>query len=254
MPTWALQGGLGMLRLEDAHVYRGRTHVLKGVSVHIDQGEFVALIGANGAGKTTLLRAVSGLLQPRSGRILFHSPNASAEPVLLNTLAVERIVGLGISHCPEGRQVFASLSVRENLLLGAFNRKDKQAVEEDCRRMTELFPVLGERRHQIAGSLSGGEQMMLALGRALMARPRLLLLDEPSLGLAPLVVQTIFDFLSTLNAQGMTILLVEQNAGMALEFAHRAYVLELGRIAMSGSGAELASNERVREAYLGGRT
>jgi branched-chain amino acid transport system ATP-binding protein len=239
-----------MLRLQDVHVYRGQTHVLKGVDLHVEQGELVALIGANGAGKTTLLRTVSGLLRPRLGSILFADTGAEHAPI--HKLSVEKIVTKGISHCPEGRQVFSAMTVRENLLLGAFNRADTREVQQDLDRMIQLFPVLGERRDQAAGSLSGGEQMMLALARALMAKPRLLLLDEPSLGLAPLVVNAIFDLLPRLNAEGMTILLVEQNAGLALELANRAYVLELGRIVLSGTGSELSRNERVREAYLGG--
>jgi len=241
-----------MLKLEDIHVYRGKTHVLKGVSLEVGRGELIALIGANGAGKTTVLRTVSGLLRPRQGRVLFDGDDRPESAVQLDTLAVESIVGLGVSHCPEGRQVFSSLTVRENLLLGAFSRPQDQTVEADYQRMTELFPILGERRNQAAGSLSGGEQMMLALGRALMARPRLLLLDEPSLGLAPLVVEKIFALLAQLHGEGMTILLVEQNAGMALDLAQRAYVLELGVVALSGSGSELAANDQVQAAYLGG--
>jgi branched-chain amino acid transport system ATP-binding protein len=241
-----------MLELQDVHVYRGQTHVLKGVDLHIEKGELVALIGANGAGKTTLLRAVSGLLRPRQGKILFADHGLEHSPI--HRLSVEKIVTMGISHCPEGRQVFSAMTVRENLLLGAFNRTDTREVQQDLQRMIQLFPVLGQRQDQSAGSLSGGEQMMLALGRALMAKPRLLLLDEPSLGLAPLVVNAIFDLLLQLNAEGMTILLVEQNAGMALELAGRAYVLELGQIVLAGTGSELSSNERVREAYLGGVT
>ncbi len=239
-----------MLEMQDVHVYRGQTHVLKGVDLHIEQGELVALIGANGAGKTTLLRAVSGLLRPRQGQIMFSDHDM--EPASTHRLSVEKIVTMGISHCPEGRQVFSAMTVRENLLLGAFNRTDTQEVQQDMQRMIQLFPVLGQRQNQAAGSLSGGEQMMLALSRALMAKPRLLLLDEPSLGLAPLVVNAIFDLLAQLNAEGMTILLVEQNAGMALELASRAYVLELGHIVLAGTGGELSSNERVREIYLGG--
>jgi branched-chain amino acid transport system ATP-binding protein len=242
-----------MLKLEDIHVYRGKTHVLKGVSLEVGPGELIALIGANGAGKSTVLRTISGLLRPRQGKVLYTTAAQPGSRVQLDTQSVEQIVSLGVVHCPEGRQVFASLTVRENLLLGAFSRMPGKAIEDDYQQMTELFPILGERHNQAAGSLSGGEQMMLALGRALMARPRLLLLDEPSLGLAPLVVEKIFELLAALHADGMTILLVEQNAGMALDLAQRAYVLELGVVALSGSGSELAANDRVQHAYLGGR-
>jgi len=240
-----------VLKVDDIHVFRGRTHVLRGVSLDVRQGEAVALIGANGAGKTSMLRTISGLLRPRSGRVFF-TPGAQEAPVDIARQPAEAIVRLGISHCPEGRGVFSRLSVRENLRVGAYLRRDARGIEADLRRICQLFPILGERGDQAAGSLSGGEQEMLAVGRALMSRPRLLILDEPSLGLGPLVIDTLFETLAELNAQGVTILLVEQNAFMALEFAHRAYVLESGRISLSGPSSELIRDENVRRAYLGG--
>jgi len=240
-----------VLEVDDIHVYRGRTYVLKGVSLRVARGEIVALIGANGAGKTTTLRTISGLLRPRQGHIRYHS-EADAPAVELGRLPAEEIVRRGISHCPEGRGIFASLSVRENLLVGAYLRRDSRGIEDDYRQVCELFPILGQRAGQAAGSLSGGEQEMLAVGRALMSRPRLLILDEPSLGLGPLVVETLFETLADINRRGVTILLVEQNAVMALELAHRAYVLETGRVTLSGSGEELAADPEVRRAYLGG--
>ena len=240
-----------MLTLEDVRVQRGGTQVLKGVSLNVGHGEAVALIGANGAGKTTTLRTVSGLFRPTAGRILLR-PEPGAAPVDITRLPVERIVALGVSHCPEGRQVFAQLTVRENLLLGAYLRRDQAGIRADLERMQTLFPVLAKRQKQSAGSLSGGEQMMLALGRALMSRPKLLLLDEPSLGLAPLVVELIFELLAAIRKEGVTILLVEQNAAMALELASRAYVIETGRTTLSGPSAELARDTQVVAAYLGG--
>lgn len=239
-----------MLEVRDSHVYIGQTYVLKGISLEVMHGEIVALIGANGAGKTTTLSTISGLIRARQGSILFH-PDLDARQQDITRVAAQEIVSMGISHCPEGRQVFSDLSVWENLLIGAYLRKDKQAIQADLQWVCELFPILGERRRQSAGSLSGGEQMMLVIGRALMSRPRLLLLDEPSLGLAPRLVETIFEMLLQINAQGTTILLVEQNARMALELAQRAYVLETGRVTVSGTGKELTENEEVRKAYLG---
>ncbi len=239
-----------MLRLEDIHVHRGRTHVLKGLTLAVGRGEIVALIGANGAGKTTTLRTVSGLIRPTSGAVVYQ-PEPGGPQVDLSRLAPEKIVAAGISHCPEGRQVFSSLSVRENLLVGGYLRRDKEGISRDLERSFELFPILRERGHQAAGSLSGGEQMMLAIARALMNRPKLLILDEPSLGLAPLIVARIFALIAELNAAGTTVFLVEQNAVMALGLAHRAYVLELGAIVLSGTGRELAENPEVRRAYLG---
>ncbi|MBA7699267.1 High-affinity branched-chain amino acid transport ATP-binding protein LivF [subsurface metagenome] len=239
-----------MLEVRDSHAYIGQTHVLKGVSLEVRHGEIVALIGANGAGKTTTLSTISGLTRSRRGKILFR-PDPDGTQRDITRAPAEEIVGMGISHCPEGRQVFSDLSVWENLLIGAYLRKDRQAIQSDLRWVCELFPILGDRRRQSAGSLSGGEQMMLAIGRALMSRPRLLLLDEPSLGLAPILVEVIFEMLEQINAQGTTILLVEQNARMALELAQRAYVMETGRVTLSGTGRELAENEEVRKAYLG---
>lgn len=240
-----------MLRVDDIHVYRGRTHVLKGISLEVGRGEIVALIGANGAGKTTLLRTLSGLLRPRQGAIRYRADAVSREADLTQ-IPAEEIVGLGLSHCPEGRGVFAQLSVRENLLIGAYRRSDRQGIEDDYRRICETFPILGERAGQAAGSLSGGEQEMLALGRALMSRPRLLTLDEPSLGLGPIVVAELFKVLEEINRQGVTLLLVEQNAVAALDLSHRAYVLETGRVALAGSSCELLNDSNVRRAYLGG--
>ena len=237
-----------MLEVADLHVTRGQTEVLKGVDLHVGAGEIVALIGANGAGKTTMLMTLSGLLKPERGSIRFDAEGTHD----LAACTPEALVRLGIIHCPEGRQIFSSLSVRENLFIGAYLRSDVMAVREDLARVISLFPILGERRDLGAGALSGGEQMMLAIGRALMARPRLLLLDEPSLGLAPQMADHIFDILLELNRDGTTLLLVEQNARAALDLAHRAYVLETGRIAFSGSGTELAASEDVRKSYLGG--
>ena len=239
-----------MLEVRDSHAYIGQTYVLKGVSLEVRHGEIVALIGANGAGKTTTLSTISGLTRSRRGKILFR-PDPDGTQQDITRAPAEEIVGMGISHCPEGRQVFSDLSVWENLLIGAYLRKGRQAIQSDLRWVCELFPILEERRRQSAGSLSGGEQMMLAIGRALMSRPRLLLLDEPSLGLAPILVEVIFEMLEQINAQGTTILLVEQNARMALELAQRAYVMETGRVTLSGTGRELAENEEVRKAYLG---
>ena len=239
-----------MLEVRDSHAYIGQTYVLKGVSLEVRHREIVALIGANGAGKTTTLSTISGLTRSRRGKILFR-PDPDATQRDITRVPAEKIVSMGISHCPEGRQVFSDLNVWENLLIGAYLRKDKQAIQSDLQWVCELFPILGDRRRQSAGSLSGGEQMMLVIGRALMSRPRLLLLDEPSLGLAPILVEVIFEMLEQINAQGTTILLVEQNARMALELAQRAYVMETGRVTLSGTGRELAENEEVRKAYLG---
>jgi branched-chain amino acid transport system ATP-binding protein len=239
-----------MLQIENLEVYRGRTYVLKGVSLEVGRGEIVALIGANGAGKTTTLKTVSGLLRPHRGRIAYR-PEAERE-LALDQAPAEEVVRQGVSHCPEGRGVFAGLTVRENLMVGAYLRRDSPGIREDFQKVCALFPILKERASQAAGSLSGGEQAMLAIGRALMARPRLLLLDEPSLGLAPLIVARIFDLLAEINARGVTILLVEQNAVMALDLSHRAYVLETGRVILSGPSKEIACDEAVRRAYLGG--
>jgi branched-chain amino acid transport system ATP-binding protein len=234
-----------MLKINDINVYYGAIHALKGVSLDINPGEIVTLIGANGAGKSTLLKTISGLLKPKTGEILFESEHMAGKVPQL-------IVKRGISHVPEGRRVFANMSVEENLELGAYLRKDKQGIREDFEKVFELFPRLQERRKQLSGTLSGGEQQMLAMGRALMARPRLLLLDEPSMGLAPLLVKTIFKIIEEINQTGTTILLVEQNANMALSIANRAYVIETGKIVASGTAEELGQSDQIRNAYLGG--
>ena len=239
-----------MLKLKDVQVFRGNTHVLHGVSMEVGQGEIVALIGANGAGKTTTLRAISGLLPTREGTITY-TPG-SGQPLETNRMSAESIVASGLCHCPEGRGIFGGLSVIENLHMGAYLRNDTQGIQEDIEKIHAMFPILADRAKQTAGTLSGGEQMMLALGRSLMSCPKLLMLDEPSLGLAPLVVEAIFEMLADINKQGVTVLLVEQNAVMALDLAHRAYVLENGVVTMTGSGAELANDDNVRKAYLGG--
>ncbi len=240
-----------MLEIMDIHVYRGQTYVLQGASLQVNRGEIVALIGANGAGKSSMLRTISGLLRTQSGQIVYQ-PDENGEKLDIGRQTAEQIVKLGISHCPEGRGIFTGLTVRENLLVGAYLRKDKQAIDTDYNYVCSIFPILGERAGQAGGSLSGGEQEMLAVGRALMSRPRLLILDEPSLGLGPIIVENLFQILRQINSQGVTILLVEQNAVMALEYAERAYVLENGRVTLSGPSRELANDENIRRAYLGG--
>lgn len=239
-----------MLAVNNIDVYRGKTHVLHKVNLNVKRGEIVALIGANGAGKTTTLRTISGFLKPAAGSILYKIEEKEKQLDLL-TMPPEKIVGIGISQCPEGRGVFSQLTVRENLFIGAYLRSDSE-IEKDIHAIFDIFPILQERSNQAAGSLSGGEQMMLALGRSLMSRPKLLILDEPSLGLAPLIIEAIFDMLRKLNEQGMTILLVEQNAFMALELSHRAYVLETGRVVLYGKSADLVNDPQVQKAYLGG--
>jgi branched-chain amino acid transport system ATP-binding protein len=233
-----------MLELDGVHSFYGPIEALKGVSLSVGEGEIVALIGANGAGKSTALMTISGVVAPRKGRIAFRG-----RPV--NGLAPHRIVGMGISQVPEGRRIFPGLTVDENLEMGAFPRKDRDRVEEDLDRVFGLFPILKERRRQRGGTLSGGEQQMLAIGRALMARPLLLLLDEPSLGLAPRVVGQIFEIIRQINREGMTILLVEQNARAALMLARRGYVMETGRIVIENRAKGLLEDPRVRSAYLG---
>lgn len=233
-----------MLKLDSIHTYYGNIHALKGISLSVEQGEIVTLIGSNGAGKTTILRTIQGLLRPRQGSIVFEGES-------LHTLSSQAIVERGISQSPEGRLVFTRMTVLENLELGAFIRKDKQGIQEDLERIFTLFPRLKERIHQKSGTLSGGEQQMLAMGRAMMTRPRLLLLDEPSMGLAPLLVQQIFAIIQDIHRQGTTILLVEQNARMALSIASRGYVLQTGEILLSDSAPVLQNNELVRKAYLG---
>ena len=235
---------MAMLEIKDLHVHYGAIHALHGISVSVQQGQIVTLIGSNGAGKSTTLRTISGLLRPSGGSILFEGkPIAGRRP--------HEIVRLGIAQAPEGRGIFANLTVDENLDMGAFARRDHDQVKKDRERALELFPRIRERLKQNAGTLSGGEQQMLAIARALMARPRLLLLDEPSLGLAPQIVQTIFKIIREINAGGTTILLVEQNAHMALEVAHHGYVLEVGCIKMSDAARKLAASDEVRKAYLG---
>jgi branched-chain amino acid transport system ATP-binding protein len=234
-----------MLIIKDINVYYGAIHALKGISVEVKEGQIVTLIGANGAGKSTTLRTISGLLRPKSGEILFEDKNIAAMPA-------QDIVKQGLSQVPEGRRVFANMTVLENLELGAYTRSDSAGIAEDMETVFKRFPRLRERKSQLAGTLSGGEQQMLAMGRALMSRPRLLLLDEPSMGLAPLLVKEIFSIIKEINLTGTTILLVEQNAHMALSIANYAYVLETGRITIEGSAAELAQSEEIRKAYLGG--
>ncbi len=234
-----------MLRVEDINVYYGAIHAIKGISLDVPDGEIVALIGSNGAGKSTTLRTISGLMKPKTGRIMYESEDITGVPA-------HKIVGMGLCQVPEGRHVFANMTVMENLELGAYLRKDKDGIAKDLESVFEKFPRLLERKEQIAGTLSGGEQQMLAMARALMSRPKLLLLDEPSMGLAPLLVKEIFNIIKEINASGTTVLLVEQNANMALSIADKAYVLETGRITLSGTAQELASSEAVRKAYLGG--
>ncbi len=235
---------MSMLEIRDIHTYYGNIHALKGVSLYVERGEIVTLIGGNGAGKTTLLNTISGILHPREGSIWFEGERCDGTPA-------HRMVELGISQCPEGRRIFSRMTVRENLEMGAYTRRDRQGIQRDLARVFEIFPVLAKRRKQVAGTLSGGEQQMLSIGRALMSSPRLLLLDEPSMGLAPMLVETIFDVIREINARGTTVLLVEQNAAMALSVANRAYVLETGQIALAGSARALLDNPRVKAIYLG---
>ena len=233
-----------MLKVNDINVYYGSIHAIKGVSFEVKQGEIVTLIGANGAGQSTILKTVSGLLRSKTGSIDFLDKNIS-------TVAPHKIVERGLAHVPEGRRIFLQMSVEENLEMGAYTRGGK-GVSEDLAKVYEQFPRLKERRKQTAGTLSGGEQQMLAMGRALMSRPQLLMLDEPSMGLAPILVEQIFEIIKSLHKDGTTILLVEQNAQMALSVADRAYVLETGKITLSGTGEELAQSDEIRKAYLGG--
>jgi len=236
--------GPPLLELEDVHTYYGTIEAIKGISLTVNEGEVVTLIGANGAGKSTTLRSIQGINKPKRGRIVFKGEDIVGRPP-------HEIVRMGISQSPEGRRLFARMTVLENLEMGAFQRTDKSGVSEDVARVFDLFPRLAERRAQKAGTLSGGEQQMCAMGRALMARPKLLLLDEPSMGLAPVLVERIFEIVTEINSQGTTILLVEQNALMALDVAKRGYVLETGVVALTDDAAALRTNERVRKAYLG---
>ena len=234
-----------MLKINDLVVRYGMIEAIKGISFEVNDGEIVTLIGANGAGKTTTMHTISGLLKPYSGNITFDDLDISKK-------AAHDIVSLGIAQCPERRRVFASQSVEDNLMLGAYLRKNKQEIQEDLKKVYDLFPRLLERKKQMAGTLSGGEQQMLAMGRALMSKPKILLLDEPSMGLSPLLVKEIFNIIKEINEQGTSILLVEQNAKMALAIADRAYVLETGKIVMTGTGEELLKSEDIKKAYLGG--
>jgi branched-chain amino acid transport system ATP-binding protein len=236
---------MALLELKDIHTYYGAIHALRGVSLSIDEGEIVTLIGSNGAGKSTTLRTISGLLKPREGEISLRGKR-------IDGMRPHEIVRLGLSQSPEGRRVFARMSVHENLEMGAFSREDTATLPDDFERVYTLFPRLRERTTQRAGTLSGGEQQMLAMGRALMAAPKLLLLDEPSMGLSPILVEQVFEIITTINKQGTTVLLVEQNALMALAVANRGYILQTGEIVLSGDAAELARNPAVRDAYLGG--
>jgi branched-chain amino acid transport system ATP-binding protein len=235
---------MSLLKVTDLVVSYGGIEALKGISFEVDQGKIVTLIGANGAGKSTTLRTISGLVPAKSGRIYYEGRD-------ITDFGTQKIVETGIAMVPEGRRVFANLTVLENLRIGAYLRKDADGIANDIKRIYELFPRLEERHWQMAGTLSGGEQQMLALGRALMCRPKLIMMDEPSLGLAPLVIKEIFNIIRRINESGTTVLLVEQNANMALKVAHHAYVLETGRIKMEGSGRELLENEEIKEAYLG---
>jgi branched-chain amino acid transport system ATP-binding protein len=234
-----------LLSIQDLHVAYGSILALQGISVEVHEGEIVTLIGANGAGKSTLLRAISGVVPIRSGKIAFGSTD-------LSTVPAHRIVEMGVAHVPEGRGIFANLTVQENLKLATWSRKDRKDLEQEYQRVFDLFPRLAERQGQLGGTLSGGEQQMLAVARALMTRGRLMLLDEPSMGLAPVLVREIFQTLREINASGTTILLVEQNARQALKLAHRGYVLETGRLTVAGTASELMDNPSVKAAYLGG--
>jgi branched-chain amino acid transport system ATP-binding protein len=233
-----------MLSVEEVHAGYGKIEVLKGISLHVDEGEIVTLIGANGAGKTSTLMTICGCVAARKGRVVFGGKDLAGVPA-------HEIVKLGLVQSPEGRKIFPRLTVAENLEMGAFTRRDPDGVAKDVARVYELFPILGERRAQAGGTLSGGEQQMLAVGRAMMARPKLLLLDEPSLGLAPLIVLRIFEVIKQLNTEGTTILLVEQNARMALRLAHRGYVMETGEITLEDKASALLENQSIRAAYLG---
>ena len=236
--------GQPILELKDVHTFYGSIEALKGISIDVHEGEIVTLIGANGAGKSTTLRSINGLNQPRDGTIVFQGKNITRRPP-------HDIVQMGISQSPEGRRLFPHMSVLENLEMGAFQRKDRSGIREDLDRVYSLFPLLAERKSQRGGTLSGGEQQMCAIGRALMARPKLLMLDEPSMGLAPIFVEKIFEIIGEINEQGTTILLVEQNALMALDAAQRGYVLETGRVALTDDAKSLRENEQVRKTYLG---
>ena len=236
---------MALLEIKNLEVFYGVIQALKGISFEVNEGEIVTLIGANGAGKTTTMQAIMGLIPVKSGSILYDGKEITRIPA-------HKIVGLGLAEVPEGRRVFQELSVQENLLLGAYLRKDKEGIQSDMELIFDRFPRLKERRNQISGTLSGGEQQMLAMGRAMMTKPRILMLDEPSMGLSPLLVDQVFSIITDWHKDGVTVLLVEQNAGKSLAISDRAYVLENGRIALSGTGAELMASEEVKKAYLGG--
>ncbi len=236
---------MALLEVNNLEVFYGVIRAIKGISFHVEEGELVTLIGANGAGKTTTMQSVMGLIHPRAGDIIYNGQR-------INTVPSHKIVKLGMTQVPEGRRIFAELTVYENLLMGAFIEKDKSIIRADLEKVFELFPRLAERRNQVAGTLSGGEQQMLAMGRAIMSRPKLLMLDEPSMGLSPLLVDLVFDIIKQLHRNGTTILLVEQNAGKALDISDRAYVLENGMITLQGTGKELSESDQVKKAYLGG--
>ncbi len=235
---------MSMLEINDIKVYYGMIQAIKGISLKVEEGEIIALIGANGAGKTTTLHTISGLIKPSSGNIIFNGTDISQIPS-------HKIVSMGMAHVPEGRRVFAQLSVLQNLKMGAYTRKDKTEIENSLSMVFDRFPRLLERQNQLAGTLSGGEQQMLAMGRALMSKPRILLMDEPSMGLSPIFVNEIFDIIKEINKSGTTVLLVEQNAKKALSIAHRGYVLETGNIVLEGNAQDLLNNESIKKAYLG---
>ena len=235
---------MAMLEVKDLQVYYGMIHAIKGVSFHVNEGEIIALIGANGAGKTTILHTITGLLTPKGGQVMFEGKDITKTPA-------HKIVELGMAHVPEGRRVFAHLSVYQNLKMGAYTRSDKNEIEESLEMVYKRFPRLEERKNQMAGTLSGGEQQMLAMGRALMSKPRIILMDEPSMGLSPILVNEIFDIIQSVSASGTTVLLVEQNAKKALAIADRAYVLETGKISMDGNAKDLLNDDSIKKAYLG---
>ena len=235
---------MAMLEVKDLEVYYGMIQAIKGISFHVDKGEVIALIGANGAGETTTLHTVTGLLSPKSGHVIFEGKDITKVPA-------HKIVSMGMAHVPEGRRVFAELSVYENLKMGAYTRKDKNEIEESLKNVYKRFPRLEERKNQMAGTLSGGEQQMLAMGRALMSKPKIILMDEPSMGLSPIMVNEIFDIIRSVSESGTTVLLVEQNAKKALSIADRAYVLETGKIALEGKAKDLLEDDSIKKAYLG---
>ena len=235
---------MAMLEVKDLQVYYGMIHAIKGVSFYVNEGEIIALIGANGAGKTTILHTITGLLTPKGGQVMFEGKDITKTPA-------HKIVELGMAHAPEGRRVFAQLSVYQNLKMGAYTRSDKNEIEESLEMVYKRFPRLEERKNQMAGTLSGGEQQMLAMGRALMSKPRIILMDEPSMGLSPILVNEIFDIIQSVSASGTTVLLVEQNAKKALAIADRAYVLETGKISLDGNAKDLLNDDSIKKAYLG---